>query len=606
MLEDNALELGDYLIEKGLLAKEEFDEAINNAEESGISFIDILLDNFGIPKENLYNLISEKLGVPYVDLGEYVCDPKIIKKIPKEIAQKYQLIPIFSIGNRISVAMADPSDINALDQLSALIEGEVEPCLSAKSDIEDAILKNYKATDEMDGIVTAMEKPGTSIDETGLGEDSPITKLVNLILFQAVNDRASDIHVEPSEKQLRIRFRIDGILYEIPSLPKHLTPSVISRLKIMANLDIAESRVPQDGNFKIEVAKGKVDARISTVPTLHGENIVIRILNTSMIQLQLEDLGFGENALMVYERMISQPHGVILVTGPTGSGKTSTLYATLNRVNTVEKHIITIEDPVEYKLNLIRQINVNSKVGLTFDAGLRAVLRQDPDIVMVGEIRDSETASICMQAAMTGHLVFSTLHTNDAPSTLSRLQNMGVETFMIASSVTGIIAQRLVRRICEFCKEQYIPPEPVLKKWGIREEDKHKIYKGIGCTECRKTGYSGRVAIFEVLFVDDDVRTKIMTGCSAHELRQYCVGEKNMMTLAIDGMSKVLMGLTTLEEISRVTEVRVISKKEEMSKKTETKESVTAMRAPVRTAPEKTVLVDDYQKKLAAWFEKRG
>lgn len=370
----------------------------------------------------------------------------------------------------------------------------------------------------------------------------------------------------------------------------------------MANLDIAETRVPQDGQFKIPLAKGQADARISTVPTIYGENVVIRILNMSTARMQLEDLGFGEQSLVQFEKMISQPHGVILVTGPTGSGKTTTLYATLNRVNSIEKHIITIEDPVEYKLSLIRQISVNAKTGLTFDLGLRAILRQDPDIVMVGEIRDGETASICIQAAMTGHLVFSTLHTNDAPSTLSRLMNMGVESFMIASSVIGIIAQRLVRRICSFCKEKYIPPEPVLKKWGIKEEDKHKIFKGSGCSECRKTGYSGRVAIFEVLLIDDVIRSHMIDGTPVHILKNICV-EQGMQTLAQDGLAKVLLGETSLEEVARVTEFKVITKDDEEKTKTAIK-GTTNPAMPLRSSDLKGHIVKDYHNKLADWFNK--
>ncbi|MBN2143664.1 MAG: Flp pilus assembly complex ATPase component TadA [Candidatus Aureabacteria bacterium] len=602
MLEDNAYEIGDHLVASGLLAKEEFDEAMSNSEESGVSFIDILIDNFGIEKETLFTAIAEKLGVPYVNLSEYVCDPKVLEKVPKESAQKFKAIPIFTIGNRLSIAMSDPSDVNGIDQISSITGCEIEPCLSARVDIEEAILKSYKATDEMGGIVTAMSKGEQGRDVTSLSEDSPVTRLVNLVLFQAVNDRASDIHIEPDDKMLRIRFRIDGILYEIPSLPKYLQNAVISRFKILSNLDIAESRIPQDGNFKIEVTKAQVDARIATVPTIYGENVVVRILNMKTAQMQLEDLGFNEESLMRFERMISQPHGVILVTGPTGSGKTTTLYATLNRVNSVEKHIITIEDPVEYKLNLIRQISVNLKTGLNFSTGLRAILRQDPDIVMVGEVRDTETASICMQAALTGHLVFTTLHTNDAPSTLTRLQNMGIEPFLIASSVSGIIAQRLVRTICEFCKEKYVPPEPVLKRWNISGDDKDKIYKGMGCTECRKTGYSGRIGLYEVLNVDDDVRTKIMSGAAAHELRQFCI-ERGMRTLAMDGIEKVLSGKTTLEEISRVTEVKVLSKKDEMEMKEKISKSGTIM--PTRIADVKPQIVEDYQQKLAAWFNKK-
>ena len=603
MLEDNAYEIGESLIAQNIITKEEFEEAMNASEESGVSFIDILIENFNIDKNELYNAIAEIYNVPYIDLSEYVSDPKVVELVPEETARKFIVFPVFKIGNVLTVAMADPTDIVALDQIRMNADVEVEPCLSSKKDIIDAINKHYKATDAIKGIVDSMKDTSAGsfllMDEDN---ESPVTKLVNVILKQAVTDRASDIHIEPEENFLRIRFRIDGILYEIPSLPKHLQSSIISRIKVLSNLDIAETRVPQDGHFKINVEGKEIDARISTVPTVFGENVVIRLLNPENVMIQLEDLGFSEDSLMKFEKMINQPYGIILTTGPTGSGKTTTLYATLNRVNSIEKNVITIEDPVEYKIGLVRQIPVNLKTGVTFASGLRAILRQDPDIVMVGEIRDTETAEISIQAALTGHLVFSTLHTNDSAGALTRLVNMGIEPFLVASSVVGIIAQRLVRKICEFCKEPYTPSPAVLKKWGLDSSGNKPItlYKGTGCPECRGTGYKGRIGIYEVFEVDDAIRKLVVEGAPSHEIKAYAIKEKGLKILSMDGIEKVKMGITTLEEISRVTETKTFERKETPQRSSERKDFT----RPLRSVP-RTVNIEEYQKKLAAWIGRK-
>ncbi|MBN1522771.1 MAG: Flp pilus assembly complex ATPase component TadA [Candidatus Aureabacteria bacterium] len=605
MLEDNAYEIGEALIAHNIVAKEEFEEAMNSSEESGVSFVDILIENFNVDKNDIYNTIAELYNVPYVDLSEYVSDPKVIELISEDLARKYTVFPVFKIGNVLTVSMSDPTDIVAIDQIRLNSEVEVEPCLSSKKDILESINKNYRATDAMQGIVD-------SIGDTSLGSfftagdtaESPVTKLVNVIIKQAVMDRASDIHIEPEEDFLRIRFRIDGILYEIPQLPKHLQSSIISRVKVISSLDIAETRIPQDGHFKMNIDNKEMDARISTVPTVFGENVVIRLLNPANILMQLEDLGFTEDSLVKFEKMISLPYGIILTTGPTGSGKTTTLYATLNRVNSIEKNVITIEDPVEYKIGLVRQIPVNIKTGVTFANGLRAILRQDPDIVMVGEVRDTETAEISVQAALTGHLVFSTLHTNDASGALTRLVNMGVEPFLISSSVVGVIAQRLVRKICEFCKEPYTPSPAAVKKWGLTAKDGGKVtlYKGTGCPECRGTGYKGRIGIYEVLEIDDGIRKMIIEGTPSHEIKNYAVKERGLKVLGVDGIQKVLSGITTLEEVSRVTETKTVEKKEAPQAKA--KEGGKDLIQPVR-AVSRTVNVDEYQKKLAAWIGRK-
>ena len=603
MLEDNAYEIGEALIANNIITKEEFEEAMNSSEESGVSFIDILIENFSVDKNEIYNTIAEIYNVPYIDLSEYVSDPKVLEYVPEDIARKYIVFPVFKIGNVLTVSMADPTDIVAIDQIRLNAEVEVEPCLSSKKDILEAINKHYKATDAIKGIVDSMKDTSAGsfllMDEDN---ESPVTKLVNVILKQAVTDRASDIHIEPEEDFLRIRFRIDGILYEIPSLPKHLQSSIISRIKVLSNLDIAETRVPQDGHFKINIDGKEIDARISTVPTVFGENVVIRLLNPENVMIQLEDLGFSEDSLMKFEKMINQPYGIILTTGPTGSGKTTTLYATLNRVNSIEKNVITIEDPVEYKIGLVRQIPVNLKTGVTFASGLRAILRQDPDIVMVGEIRDTETAEISIQAALTGHLVFSTLHTNDSAGALTRLVNMGIEPFLVASSVVGVIAQRLVRKICEFCKEPYTPSPAVLKKWGLETTDGKPLtlYKGTGCPECRGTGYKGRIGIYEVFEIDDAIRKMVIEGRPSHEIKEYAVKEKGLKVLSMDGIEKVKQGITTLEEISRVTETKTFEKREPTQKTAERKDFT----RPLRSVP-RTVNIDEYQKKLAAWIGRK-
>jgi type IV pilus assembly protein PilB len=605
MIEDNAYEIGEKLISKGIVTKEEFDEAMNSSEGSGVSFIEILVNNFNINKNDIYNIIADLYSVPYIDLSEYVSDPKVLVLISEEFARKFTVFPVFKIGDTLTVTMADPTDIVAIDQIRQNSEVEVEPCLSAKKDILEYINKNYRATDAIKGLVDSMGSSGAgSFIMAGTDNESPVTRLVDVIVKQAVMDRASDIHIEPEEDFLRIRFRIDGILYEIPSLPKHLQSSFISRIKVISNLDIAETRIPQDGHFKMIIDGKELDTRISTVPTVFGENVVIRLLNPESIMMQLEDLGFQEDALNKFEKMIEQPYGVILATGPTGSGKTTTLYATLNRVNSIERNVITIEDPVEYKLGLVRQIPVNIKTGVTFATGLRAILRQDPDIIMVGEIRDTETAEICVQAALTGHLVFSTLHTNDAPGSLTRLVNMGVEPFLISSSVIGVIAQRLVRKICEFCKESYTPNPAVVKKWGLDEKEKSgkvTLYKGTGCPECRETGYKGRLGIYEIMEIDDDIRRMVIEGKSSHEIKNFAIKNKGMKVLAEDGILKVLAGVTTLEEVARVTETKTVEKKDLPGQKKEPGKE----KADMTRAVSRTVNLDDYQKKLAAWIGKK-
>ncbi|RMD85832.1 MAG: type II/IV secretion system protein, partial [Calditrichaeota bacterium] len=387
-----------------------------------------------------------------------------------------------------------------------------------------------------------------------LSAEAPVVKLVNLIIAQAILDKASDIHIEPEEKSLRVRYRIDGILHEAFNPPKHLQAAIISRIKILSDLDIAESRVPQDGRFQVSLNGREVDLRVSTLPTVHGENVVLRILDKSSLMIDLEELGFSEDSLKQFKSLLASSYGIILVSGPTGSGKTTTLYSALQSINTPDKNIVTIEDPVEYRLKMIRQSQVNVKAGLTFASGLRAILRQDPDIVMVGEIRDSETAKIAVEAALTGHLVLSTIHTNDAPGGLTRLTEMGVEPFLTASATVGVVAQRLVRRICENCKEPYKPSPAILEELGISQEKERRFYRGVGCEECKNTGYKGRMGIYEIMSMDETLRELTLKQASSDQIKKVAI-QHGMRTLRQDGLFKAIQGITTLEEVIRVTNV---------------------------------------------------
>jgi type II secretion system protein E len=436
----------------------------------------------------------------------------------------------------------------------------IEPVLSTESDIRAAIDQYYGAPGGLDDVIKTMDAAKLAAlapDEQGskaltkAAEDAPVVRLVNLVFMKAVKDKASDIHIEPEENLVRIRFRIDGILHEIATAPKELQNIISSRIKILSKLDIAESRKPQDGKINLKAENKMLDLRVSTFPTIHGENIVMRILDKTSVLIGLEQLGFSDKDFKEFNKLIRSAYGIILVTGPTGSGKTTTLYSALSTINSLDKNIITVEDPVEYEIPLIRQTQVNVKAGLTFAAGLRAILRQDPDVVMVGEVRDKETAEIAVQASLTGHLVFSTLHTNDAPSSVSRLIDMGVEPFLISSSVIAILAQRLVRVICPECKEAYTPTGAALKEMGLKESV--KFYKGKGCDHCKGSGYAGRTGIHELMVMSDEVKKLVVAKASALEIRKVAMAE-GMVTLRGDGLNKVIKGITTPEEIVRVTE----------------------------------------------------
>jgi type IV pilus assembly protein PilB len=482
----------------------------------------------------------------------------VIQFVPEAVAKKYKAVPLFKIGDSLTVAMVDPHDIAALDEIRVKSKlGSIDPVLSTPEMIQKVIDQYYGAggsIKELTGGLTPEkmeEKAKGEKGMAGLVEEAPLIKLANLIIVQAVKDRASDIHVEPEEDMVRVRYRIDGILHEAHQIPKHLQSALASRLKVMAKMDIAETRNPQDGRIQLKVEGKSLDLRVSSFPTVHGENIVLRILDKTSVLLGLTDLGLCDKDLKDFEKIIRRPNGIVLVTGPTGSGKTTTLYSALSTVNSPTTNIITIEDPVEYEIPMIRQTQVNPKAGLTFASGLRSILRQDPDIIMVGEIRDKETAEIAIQASLTGHLVFSTLHTNDASSSLTRMIDMGVEPFLIASSVIAILAQRLVRVVCPACKEKYTPAAEILSDLKLKE--RFDFYRGKGCNKCKNTGFTGRIGIFELLLLNDEIKNMVTAKAAANEIKKKALSA-GMRVLFDDGIEKIKQGTTTIEEVLRVTE----------------------------------------------------
>lgn len=548
----------DLLVKKGVISQEQLDRAKQEASKTGTP-LEKALEKLGFISEvDIAQVVAESIGVPFMDLTDYLVDPEVVKLVPEATAKKYKVIPLFRIGDSLTVAMADPHDIAAIDEIRIKSNMDaVDSVLSTPEMIQRAIDQYYNAQGSIDELAKGLtkekleEKSKGSKGLAGIVEETPIIKLVNLIIMQAVKDRASDIHIEPEKDKVRIRYRIDGILHEVQDMAKHLQNVLASRIKVMAKMDIAETRNPQDGRIQLKMESKSLDLRVSSFPTVHGENIVLRILDKSSLLLGLKDLGFLESDLKEFNKVILRPNGIILVTGPTGSGKTTTLYAALSTINSPELNIITIEDPVEYEIPLVRQTQINPKAGLTFANGLRSILRQDPDIIMVGEIRDKETAEIAIQASLTGHLVFSTLHTNDAASALTRLIDMGIEPFLIASSVIAILAQRLVRVICPSCKEKYTPAEEV---WGdLKLTERFDFYRGKGCMKCKNTGFSGRIGIYELLLMSEEIKNMVTAKISANEIKNKAIN-LGMYTLYDDGIQKVKNGITTLEEVLRVTE----------------------------------------------------
>ena len=529
--------LGESLVEKGLITDEQLRQAELRAKADGEPLRKVLVKKDLIGEEDLAEFLSQELDLPFVDLTNYLIESDVIDLVPESLARKHLVVPILKIGDDLTVAMVDPSDIFAVDELHMKTDLNIELALATESEINKALDKHYSARGTMEEVIGNLDREKMGIQHKQepesnklqmISEAPPVVKLVNMMIIEAVHQGASDIHVEPEENSLKIRFRIDGLLHERPGPPKYLQSAVISRIKIMAEMDISERRVPQDGRIQLKLEGRDVDVRVSSIPTIYGENVVLRLLDKSQVIVELGQLGFSSSILTHYKKLINSPHGIILVCGPTGSGKTTTLYACLNAINSDDKNIHTVEDPIEYHLAGIRQMHIDPKVGLLFDNALSALLRQDPDVIMVGEIRNTETAKAAVQAALTGHLVFSTLHTNDAPSAVTRLIDMGIEPFLISSSVIGVLSQRLVRAICRECK-------------------------GKGCKVCLQTGFKGRIGIFELMVPDQKIRELINAKASSDQIRSAAI-EVGMQRLYEDGRRKVDEGVTTIEEILRVTE----------------------------------------------------
>jgi type IV pilus assembly protein PilB len=560
-----AEKLGELLVRDNLISPVELQQALEEQKRKG-GRLGANLTRLGFLKEEeLTDFLSKQYGVPSINLSEFEVEQAVIQLIPEEVARKHTVIPINRVGSTLIIAMADPSNIFAQDDIKFLTGYNIEVVVAPENAIQEAVERYYESIADFEDVLGDMEDLDISmIDEeedvniTDLekaSEDAPVVKLVNLILTDAIKKTASDIHIEPYEKSFRVRYRIDGVLYEIMKPPMKLKNAIVSRLKIMSALDIAERRLPQDGRIKIKLGKGKeMDYRVSVLPTLFGEKVVMRLLDKSSLQLDMTKLGFEKDQLEQFHEAIYRPYGMVLVTGPTGSGKTTTLYSALSDLNKTETNISTAEDPVEYNLMGINQVQMHEEIGLNFAAALRSFLRQDPDIIMVGEIRDFETAEIAVKAALTGHLVLSTLHTNDAPSTINRMLNMGVEPFLVASSVNLILAQRLCRKVCQECKEPVDVPQQSLVELGMTPEEAEttQLYKGAGCFTCSNTGFKGRIALYEVMTMYEEIKELVLNGASAAELKTEAI-RLGMKTMRRCGLNKLSEGTTTIDEIVRVT-----------------------------------------------------
>ena len=593
--------IGELLLKEKRITAEQLQQALNHQKANGGKLGFNLVKMGFVKDEDITALLSKQYGVPSINLTQFEIDPAVIKLIPVDTAQKYQIVPLSRAGATLTIAMTDPTNVFAMDDIKFMTGYNVEPVVASETAVVDAIQKYYPSTTKAAKAAAAkgatkvtaqvsipsgpstlemaskgLEELQASLGDAGdvevleelqeisaealarQGEDAPVVRLVNVVLMSAIQKGASDIHIEPYEKELRVRYRIDGILYNIMAPPMKFRDAISSRVKIMAKLDIAEKRLPQDGRIKIRfnesgVAK-EIDFRVSVLPTLFGEKIVMRLLDKDKLMLDMTKLGFEPESLAKFEAAILRPWGMVLVTGPTGSGKTNTLYSAIAKINTPETNIMTAEDPVEFNLVGINQVQVRENIGLNFAAALRSFLRQDPNIILVGEIRDFETAEIAVKAALTGHLVLSTLHTNDAPSTINRLMNMGIEPFLVASSVHLICAQRLVRRVCANCKVPHPMPPPALVQAGFSPDDANTVtpLKGNGCDRCNNTGYKGRVGLYEVMEIAEELRELILVGASGVELRRKAIDE-GMITLRQSGLRKVKDGLTTIEEVVRET-----------------------------------------------------
>jgi type IV pilus assembly protein PilB len=580
--------IGELLLKERRITPQQLQEALSQQKAHGGKLGTALVKLNFVTDEDITSLLSKQYGVPSINLAQFDIDPNIIKLVPAETAHKYQIVPLSRSGATLTIAMTDPTNVFAMDDIKFMTGYNVEPVVASETAVADAIMRYYGASAAPEPTVqlggngqsaleaaskALLEMPAVSADDVEVleeyqeisaealarqGEQAPVIRLVNVVLMSAIQKGASDIHIEPYEKDLRIRFRVDGILYNMMAPPMKFRDAIASRIKIMAKLDIAEKRLPQDGRIKIRFSENgnakEIDFRVSCLPTLFGEKIVMRILDRDKLMLDMTKLGFESESLSRFEAAIQKPWGMVLVTGPTGSGKTNTLYSSISRINLPETNIMTAEDPVEFNLQGINQVQIRENIGLNFAAALRSFLRQDPNIILVGEVRDFETAEIAVKAALTGHLVLSTLHTNDAPSTVNRLMNMGIEPFLVASSVNLICAQRLVRRVCAACKEPGPVSPQALTKIGFPPDEAPSVtpLKGAGCERCNQTGYKGRVGLYEVMEMSDQLRELVLVGASAQELRRKAV-EEGMLTLRQSGLRKIKDGMTTIEEVLRET-----------------------------------------------------
>ncbi len=557
--------IADVLIEDGLLLPSQLQEAMDIQKKQGGRLLKLLVDKQYVTEQDMVISMGRCLDTPPINLTKVRVPEEIADLVPKEMARQYKLAPVCKLGNKLFVAMADPLNVLALDDLRQRTKMEIIPMITTERAVTEALSGVGSSSSQMDQVLKDAAEMGADVEEVKANrqeidldrlavesEDAPVVKIVNLILVQALKEKASDIHLEPFEKQFKLRYRVDGSLIEASSPPKALQLPIASRIKILAGLDIAERRIPQDGRFRIRVSGKEVDLRISVLPTVYGEKIVIRLLDKGALSGSIDQLGMDEYTLGVFKKAVDAPHGMLLVTGPTGSGKTTTLYSVLSELNNPEYNIVTVEDPIEYQLSGINQVAVKADIGLSFADALRSILRQDPDIVMIGEIRDNETADIAVKAALTGHQVLSTLHTNDAAGAITRMDDMGIEPFLISSSILLTCAQRLVRRVCPNCREEFLPEPELLQKLDLVDDGNTVFYQGVGCERCKKRGYVGRAAIIEVLPVSETVRRLIIKRASAAVIKNQAISE-GMKTLRMVGIDKAREGITTLEEILRVT-----------------------------------------------------
>jgi type IV pilus assembly protein PilB len=554
--------VGDILIEKGLVTQEILEQALNIQKQTGKRLGQVLVDESFITDDDLADAISERLEIPKLSLENIVISPELLRLFNADMARRHELVPVFKLGKTLTVAMVDPLDLVALDEIKYRTKLRINRVVATRSSVASAIEENYLVRDSLDqALEDATRQKEADVAERSVGlqrdellaGDAPVVKYVNLLIAQAIKSRASDIHVEPDDKMVRIRYRINGLLRKEGVSPKSIQSALISRLKIMADIDVSEKRIPQDGRFSFSWGNGAVDVRVSTLPTIHGEKIVMRLLDRRNLLLGLEHLGFSEDVFKEFRKTVHKPEGLILISGPTGSGKTSTLYALLDEVNSVEKNIITVEDPVEYNLPGINQVQTNEKAGLCFASCLRSILRQNPDIIMVGEIRDAETAAMAIRSAMTGHLVLSTIHTNDSAGAVARLLDMGVEGYLLSSSLLAVLAQRLVRVVCSACRVDDPPPSSILRELEVEPGTEPRFVQGSGCDECHQSGYQGRIGVFEFLPASDRIKEMIIGQSSSGEIKAEATAE-GMLTLHKDALKKALEGVTTYREVLRVSQ----------------------------------------------------